>query len=393
MKTISRLFVYFALIFTVSYCQQKPESQEPEDEHAHDPGMVELTLDQTKAIGLTTEKVSKRNISESVNVKGHISVPPQYRATINTKIPGVITSINKLVGDEVSKNEWLISAESVEFIELQKRYLILQSEIETTKADFERKETLQQENIGSKKEYLQSKSSYISSTADFNAVQSKLKLVGIDFSKLEQGIFQNEMYLRSPIEGKIAEINASVGQYIEENEELISVVDNEHVHVELQVFESDLPFISVGQQLDVVVPSVSSEKMEAEIFLISNVIGKDRTVDVHAHFENEDKINKDQIFVGQFVEVYINTSEKESIVVPTKAIYTREGQPNVMQALKMTNEDEVHFKEIAIQTHLSDGNYTSISFIDDFNIDEDELVVEGLFYIANALSESQGHVH
>ena len=53
----------------------------------------------------------------------------------------------------------------------------------------------------------------------------------------------------SPIEGYIRTVEVKTGQYVKPETEMFEIVNIEHIHADLMVFEKDMHKVKVGQRV------------------------------------------------------------------------------------------------------------------------------------------------
>ena len=82
-------------------------------------------------------------------------------------------------------------------------------------------------------------------------------------------------------------ININIGKFANPGDVLFTIVDTQHLHAELTVFEKDLPKIKIGQKF--VSRWWMKLKSAQPVHLIGREISADRTVRIHGHLDAEDK--------------------------------------------------------------------------------------------------------
>ncbi len=68
-------------------------------------------------------------------------------------------------------------------------------------------------------------------------------------NKLEKGEIQPTVNLYAPISGYVTEVNVNLGKYVSPTDVMFEIVDTEHLHAELTVFERDVPRLKIGQKV------------------------------------------------------------------------------------------------------------------------------------------------
>tara|TARA_R110002167_G_scaffold16150_5_gene63615 strand:+ start:83 stop:1042 length:960 start_codon:yes stop_codon:yes gene_type:complete len=101
---------------SLSYAQTEPDPHDNEVEHGqneeHEEGHIELTPEQITFAGIGLAEVSSANIRETLPLYGQIVANTENIQFVSARFEGVITVVNKRIGDSVSKGEVLAKVES-----------------------------------------------------------------------------------------------------------------------------------------------------------------------------------------------------------------------------------------------------------------------------------------
>src|SRR5690606_17698499 len=139
---------------------------------------------------------------------------------------------------------------------------------------------------------LRAESDYKRNLAVQNGLRQKLQMLNIEPKNVEKGIFTPEVALYAPIAGSITQVNVSIGQYVSPSEIIMEIVNTDHIHVELSVFEKDVMNIKKGQKIQFKIPEVSKEYFEAEVYLVgASIDPQSRTIRVHGHLHDDENHN------------------------------------------------------------------------------------------------------
>ena len=302
--------------------------------------------------------VSLEDHSFPIHIKstGIIDVPPNSKAVISAYAGGYIKNSPLLVGDKVKKGQALLTIENLKFIELQQEYIEIAEQLTYLKSEYERQKELYSENISSKKSFLKAESDYKRTSAMYNGLRKKLQMLNIDPTAAEEGDMTAVSVIYSPISGSITDINISTGSYVSPADEIMEIVNTEHIHLELRVFEKDVLKIEKGQKVIFRIPESTNKSFEGEIHLIGKSIDKNRTVKVHAHIDHDIKHN---FIVGMFVETDIIVDDKTSIALPEGA-FIDVNDSNYVLILKSRNDDNFTFLKKEVTTGENYNGYIEI---------------------------------
>jgi len=123
--------------------------------------------------------------------------------------------------------------------------------------------------------------------------------------------------LYSPFSGVVTETFVREGQYVNAGEQLCSIADLSRVWVELEVFESDLPHVKVGQKVTIHSRSYPGETFSGNVKLIYPFLDpKTRTVRVRVELANPGLKLKPEMYVQGTINIRLS----DSLVVPVAAV-------------------------------------------------------------------------
>lgn len=343
----SKLIILTSLVISLSCENQSENIQKAAIKNGSE---IMLTNEQIRSSGIITKNIKSMIITESVNTNGYLEVPPNQISTISPVIGGHIKKLNILVGDKVKKGQMLATLSSPEFIELQSQYLEIKNSLKFLEDNYKRNKLLAEDKINARKELVRSESEYREALTKSGSIEQTLRLLGVNLKRLNNGDISEWMYLRAPITGEVSKVSGAPGDYKGPADPILTVVDRHHLHAELKVYESDMHKISVGQNIRFTVPLIGKRVFRGKTYLVSNVIDqKDRSVRVHAHFEDSLNILR----IGSYVNGVVIIGEKEVLAVEEKAIISDNGNPYIFIA-KGGNEDT--FEKIRVETgRVSDG--------------------------------------
>ena len=371
MKKIIYLFVITALLFSCK--DAKTEDITPKDD-----GLINVTKTQFQSAGMEISTPVEQDFDVTIKTSGRIDVPPQNRAKVTTFIGGYVKSTSLLVGDKVTKGQALLTLENTEFLDIQKDYLEVAEQINYLKSEYERQKTLYDEKITSQKNYLKAESEYRRAKATYQSLRQKLNLLNLNPSQVEKGKLTSVITIYSPISGDIVIMNANVGMLMAPSDVILEIVDTNHLHLELAVFEKDILNVKIGQKINFRVPEASKEVFKAEVHLVGKSIeGNDRTINVHGHL---DDAIKQKLLTGMFVEAGIVVNSKKGLAIPTDALLT-ENNKNYVLLLDNTKTG-YSFKKVAVSLGEKSEEFVEILPNKEINATS-KLLTKGVFDIAN----------
>lgn len=295
---MKNIFIYFLIlsVWTATSCSTNISS-EPKSSASSE------TVAAPKAA--TPEQPIEQVEDNGISVTGYIDVPPENRAAISPYYGGFVEQVRVLPGQQVKKGEVLFVLRNPDYLKKQQEYLETKEQLSYLKSDYERQQTLLAEEITSEKVFKRAESDYNMALARFNGLAEELRLMSINPERLSATNLTSKMVVYAPFGGSITKVNISRSMYMDAREVAVEMVNPEHLHLELEVFEKDAAKIKVGQSINFTIPEYGDQRFEGEVHLVGQEIEADtRTIRVHGHIKEE----KDLFLPGMFVEAEIQTA-------------------------------------------------------------------------------------
>ena len=344
MKSILYNAVFLFVFIGLAGCGEK-DKEVNEQTKENELDLVQITTTQFQRNGMQLGTVKELSFPKVISVTGMIDVPPENRAVISATMGGYIKSAPLLIGDRVKKGQLLVTLENPEFIAMQQAYMEVSGQLSYLKSEYERQKTLVEEKITSEKNYLKAESDYKTAFAKYNGLEKQLTLLNFSPNEVQKGKISSVTSLYAPIAGSITKVNVSRGTYVSPAMAILEIINNDHVHLELAVFEKDIMKVKKGQSVDFRIPEASNDVFKGEVHLVGTSIGENRTIKVHAHINNEDAAN---FLTGMFVEATIITDTKTAMGLPEEAIGTLDDEYFVLKLYEKTQSD-YFFERVPVQ--------------------------------------------
>jgi cobalt-zinc-cadmium efflux system membrane fusion protein len=378
------LLIIFITTVLTSCNRKAPDENVDTDEPEEVSNTVVLSASQVKNVGIVLGHIEQRQINGTIKVNGVLDVPPQQLISIGAPMGGFVKKTMLLQGTRVKKGQVIATIENLDFIQIQQDYLEAKNQMEFTKADFERQQKLSSENINSQKTLQQSKTNYATWQAKYNGLSEKLKVLNLNAAAIETGDMKSSIDLYSPINGYVTEVNVNVGKFVNSTDILFEIVDTEHLHAELTVFEKDIPKLKIGQKVRFTLANETKERT-ATVHLIGRKIGADRTIRIHCHIDNEDT----ELLPGMYLKALVETGGALVNALPNEAIIDYVGKKYIFIASDETkNSTDKKFLITEIQTGNSESGFTEIQFNNDLTGNAN-VVVKGAYSLISKMKNSE----
>ncbi|MBG8555887.1 efflux RND transporter periplasmic adaptor subunit [Hymenobacter guriensis] len=321
-----------------------------EPEEASD--LVTLSLAEQQAAGLKTGQVTDRPMGAGLAVTGTLDVPPESTVSITAPLGGFVENTELLQGTRVRKGEVLAVIRNPEFVTLQQDYLETRGRLEYARTELARQKELYEQEVAPQKNYQRARADYNALNVQTQAQATRLRLAGLPVG----GKIVTTATLRSPRAGFVRTVNVTVGQAVTATDALFEIVDPEHLHVELTVFERDVARVQKGQLIRFTLASDSTSNRHertARVYLVGRTIGEDRTVRVHGHLDNE---QDRALLPGLFVRATIETGRSQAPSLPDVALVRFEGKSYAYAV-----EAPGRYRMVPVTPGRSEDGYTEVT--------------------------------
>jgi cobalt-zinc-cadmium efflux system membrane fusion protein len=373
----------YIVLFSFAFlaCGHQEKNTTTEEEATGNKSEITINKAQFESEKMEFGELSEQSFNTVIRTNGMIDVPPENKFSVNTFIGGYVTKIPLLIGDKVTKGQLVASLESIEFVEIQQQYLEVAEQLIYLKNEYTRQKTLFDEQITSQKNYLKAESIYKSNLATYNGLRQKLQMININPDAVGRGEITSTINLYAPINGYITKVNVSNGTFISSANELLEIVNTNHIHLELSVFEKDILKIKKEQKILFKVPEASDKVHDAAVYLVGTSISNDRTIKVHGHIHEEEKT---KFITGMFVEADIICDSKKELSLPKSAIIQNEDNYFAL-VLKDKKDNKYQFKKVKLNIGLQDENYVQVKNY--AVLENKKILTKGVFMLLNSFSE------
>jgi len=393
LKKMKKIYVLILMAAMFTSCL---ESKVKEDDHGHGHGghddhghedaqEVHLKKSQIKLMEIEVESPKEEYISTSIKANGTLELPPQNKASLSAIAEGRVKSILIIEGAAVKKGQTIAFIENLSFIEIQKKYLTLKRKNVLLQQDYERKSKLIKDSIVSEKDFQLVTESFENNQIELKATRAQLILLGINIVNLEKGTISTSIPIKSPISGYVRVININMNTYVHTGDVLFEVVDNEHIHIDLMVFEKDVPFIRKDQRVTFSMAGMPNKKYEASVFAVGKALEKNqRAMRVHAELKEE----YSSLLPGMYVNATIYSNNFMKLALPEEAFIEEAGASYIFIKSKKSTQEESVFEKVSIEKGKLFEGVQTIELSKQLKKDS-KVVVKGAYYLNAEMNKEQ----
>jgi RND family efflux transporter MFP subunit len=326
---------------------------------------VDLSPELVQLLGVRTEALQKRALRKIIRAVGRFDYNERTLAVVTSRTAGRVERLFvNFVGESVRKGAPLLWMYSPELVSAQREHLI------ALRSD-KRTQHLAAASILNGFDATE--------TSLANATRQRLELRGLtdaQIAEVETKGVSTFLHVRAPIGGTVIQKNVLEGAYVGEGTPLFTIADLSSVWLYADVYESDIGWVQVGQEIRVFVPAYPGQIFTGKIAFVDPIVDpRTRTTRVRAEFAN----GGSKLKPGMFAQSEIRRSMGNVLAIPESAVIFS-GKRNIV--VKSLGNGRYQPKEVVVGP-LAEGYYPALR-----GVSEGEVVVTS----ANFLIDSESNL-
>ena len=281
------------------------------------PDGTSFTKEQAWKSDFAVELLKLSSFSGIIKAGGEILAMPGEKYYIHAHNAGIVnySKKNLVAGGQIMKAEEMMRIEgqgladgniSIVFAEAETRFL-------QSRSEYERHLRLFRENAISEKQFIETRSAYITDS--------------IRFYNLNKSYAGGGLKILSPITGHIHELKVSQGEYVEVGQLIATVSSDKRLllraDVSQQYFARISDIVSANIRTSYHKKVLDIEELEGRLLAIGTSV-KENNQYLPVYFEAQ---NNGELLEGAFAEFFLKTSTRENcILVPVPAVLEEQGR-------------------------------------------------------------------
>ena len=354
------------------------------------PSSVQVDAQTAKGLGIKVEPVNRQRLAVGIKTTGQIETLPNKQAEVTAPIPGIVTELLVKPGDYVKANQPVAVLAAPELVELgvasQEKKAEGQADLQQAQADlslaqqnyqrylqitaaeiaeaesqqafaqerYDKDRVLATQGALPRRQALESQTQLAQAKAELTKANSRREVIEAQAQvrraqsavevansriRLSSTAYQTRLsqlgnranakglvVVSSPISGRIADREVSLGQSFEDaGGKLMTVVNDSQVFATANIYEKDLNLVKAGQEVSVKIASLPNRTFNGKITVIGSIVeGETRVVPVKAELNNSGGL----LLPGMFaqLEVLTNQTSKDILVIPSSSIVEANGK-------------------------------------------------------------------
>ncbi len=407
MKKFLIIVIIFASLVSIVSCGSKSstaettttevaKTEEGHTEEHENPNMAVLSDEQIKSIGIELGTIEEKQLTAALKTNGVLKVPNQNKASINSIYSGVIKSLLVQPGNIVRKGQTIATIANPEFIQAQSQYLGVNAKIAFAELEVKRQKELNEGNAGALKNLQSAETELRSLRTLKSTLAQQIQLMGINPARLSNGKLISVLAVTSPISGVVSNVTVKMGSYVDVTTSVAEIVDNSQLHLDLFVYEKDLPKLKNNQTIHFTITNNPGREYDAQIFSLgSSFEGESKAVTVHAMVKGD----KTGLIDGMNVTAVVSLDQTTVPAVPNEAIVRVDGQDYIFVLIETGKKDSLNhdakteekgmtFERIPIAKGTADVGYTEITLIKEIPKGA-KIVVKGAFFVSAKMTNTE----
>lgn len=375
------------------------ESTIPEQEGHEETEIATLTEEQMKAVNVIIGRMEEKELTATIKANGRLRVPNESKANATALYGGVIKSLHVQLGTYVSKGQVIATIVNPDFVRLQEDYLVTTDKITLARQEVNRQQVLYDGNAGAMKNKQTAEAELRVLNTMKSSLAKQIALMGINPQKISRSNLHSVLSVKAPISGTVSQVFSEIGSYVDVTTPVLEIVDNTKIHLDLQVFERDLPSIAKGQTVHFTLSNNAGTEYDAKIYSIgSSFADESKTIAVHGNILGSTQ----GLIDGMNVTGLISVGHQLSPAVPNEAIVNADGKYYVFMLIKQQKTDdhdhpgeqqmEYQFQKVEIVKGVSELGYTAFTPVGNLPSNA-QIIVKNAFFANAKLSNSGDHAH
>jgi len=304
-----------------------------------------------------TEKVSRRNITQTVTATGKID--PEFKVVITPEVSGEIVYLPVKEGQRVRKGDLLLKIKQDQYLAQRDRAVAnLQSakaslaiqkiQLQKIESDYNRIQELFKKGLSSEAELEAIKAQYETARAQVLAAESTVQQMEAAVKEANENLAKT--VITSPMDGIVSQLNVKLGERVlgtgfTQGSNLMTIADLSKMVAVVDVDENDVVLISIGDTAKVKVDAFPGKVFKGVVYEIGNTakskgLGTQEEV---VNFEIKIRILDSNVDLkpGMSCNAEIMTDTRTNVLaVPIQSVTIR-GQEAISKEEKKSEEDEM----------------------------------------------------
>jgi HlyD family secretion protein len=281
-----------------------------------------------------------------LNASGYVVA--QRKAAVSSKSTGRLVYLGVEEGSRVKKGQVLASLENEDLVaarnqaaaqlkEAQANLDTAQAELVDARLQYQRYKTLVEKDLVARQDYDTSVARYDKAKAGVASARARIRVMQASLANAQAAL--EYTYIRSPFDGvvttkyaEVGEVVAPFGAAVNARAAVVTMADLDSLMVEVDVAESNLDKVKVGQPCEISLDAIPNRRFAGEVHMIVPTADRTKaTVLTKVKFlEFDDHILPEMSAKVAFLSRPLGPTEQRPLLtLPKNALVTRQGRTMV----------------------------------------------------------------
>lgn len=306
----------------------------------------EFTDTMLSRISLDTVRIEQ--VSAELKLSGKVTPEDNKVASIFPIVSGYVTQVNVSLGDYVKKGDVLAVIRSTDIADFEKQRRDSETELLLAKQSLRAAQELYESKLNTERDVTAAQKAVDDAHAELDRINEVFHIYQVDKGSYYKVI--------APISGFITEkrLNADMQLPQGVNESIFSIARIDNVYITANVYETDIPKISLNTAAEVIMLSYPHQPYHGKVDKIMNILDPDtKTLKVRIRLPNPDYLLKPEMAAT----VYLRYHEPHHLpVIPSESVVFDKSKNYVMV---FHNRDSVETRLVELFSTSGSNAYVS----------------------------------
>lgn len=299
------------------------QAEEEGEEHGRE-GFIPISAERLAASGIAVERVEPGSLASEIIAQATVTAPPDGQALLTARADGAVVRITKRLGDAVAAGETVALLESREAAAFVADRNAAAARERAAHSAWLREERLFRARITAKQDLEAAQAAHDATEVELRRTEAAVRTAGVTGGG-------RYLAVRSPIGGRITEVDTQLGAYVMAGAELFNVSDPRRIQIDAAVPVGDAQRIRPGDRA--LVELRNGGLVEAGVRSVTPALDlQSRAATVVLQLNGA----PGGLTQGQAVRVRITPrgSQESGIILPEQAVQQIEGRDMVFIQVK-----------------------------------------------------------
>jgi len=295
--------------------------------------------------------VNSRVIS-TITLTGKVDFNEDNVIKIFPPLSGIVQDVHAMLGDYVKKGQVLAVIRSSEMTGYSTDVITAESNLGVAKKTLDATNDMYKSGLASQRDQLAAEAAYNQAQATVDKAKRVLELNG--------GNKNGEYIAKAPIDGFVVErlVNNNMVIRTDNSTGLFTISDLKNVWVIANVYESNIPYIKIGDSVSVTTLSYPGKVFKGRVDKMMNVLDPtNKVMKVRIVLSNPGYLLKPEMFANVTVS---STENKRMLTIPAKSLIFDHSQYYV---LVYKSPSDISIRAVQVSSTVGDRAYISDGLI------------------------------